>query len=136
MVNFMVFVSSFPSLLPMKSLNQTLRAVPELAAALLPIVNFVQILGYESVTIGHFDFGESRGVDDVVFLDDVIAVQDERREGIDLIDLERSFLNPRHGPANVIENRGGERPVASRGHLWVQGSERALAANQRRRLRA
>ena len=111
-------------------------AMPELAASLLPIVNFVKILGNESIAIGHFYFGESRGVDDVIFLDDVIAIQDERREGIDFIDLERSFLIPRHGAADVIKNRGCERPVAPRGHLWMQRSECALASDERGSLRA
>ena len=66
--------------------------MPELAAALFPIVNFVQILGNESVAIRHFDFGQCRGVDDVVFLDDAIAIKDKRREGIDLVNLQRPFL--------------------------------------------
>jgi hypothetical protein len=108
----------------------------ELAAALFPIVDFVQILGNESIAIGHFDFGQCCGVHDVVFLDDVIAVEEKRRQGIDLVNLQRPFLKPRHGPANVIEDGGREWPVAPHRHFWVQGNERVLAADEGGRLRA
>src|SRR5579859_4408399 len=72
------------------------RTVSKLAAAFLPVVNFVKIPRDEAVAIGHFDFGKRRGVDHVVFLDDVIAKQNEGRERVDFIYLERTFLVARH----------------------------------------
>src|SRR5579863_4113018 len=110
------------------------RAMAELAAALLPIVDFVGVLRDESVAIRHFDFRQARGVHYVVFLDDLVAEKNERRQGIYFVRLERALLVAGHGSADVVEDRRRVRPVRSDRHFRVQRSERALAADERGRL--
>src|SRR5260370_35476186 len=87
-----------------KNLCYLSRAMPHAASALLGIVNFFQLLRNETVAIGHLNFRQRFGVDDVFFLDDVIAIQHESDEGINFVCAQRSFLIARHVAAAIIKN--------------------------------
>src|SRR6185437_5527566 len=55
---------------------------------------------------------------------------------INLIRFQSPFLETRLGPPDVIENCCGEGPITPSRHFGVQGSERAFAADECRRLSA
>ena len=63
----------------------------------------------KSVAIRHFDLRQTLGVHDLVFLDDVVLVQQEGGEGVHLIGAQRPFFPQRHAAIDVIPYRRRER---------------------------
>ena len=63
-----------------------------------------------------------------------LQVKDVGRQGIDLVWRERLGVVSRHRAANVVEDRGGVRPVAADGFHGGIGVQGADAADQRRGL--
>src|SRR5690242_4116688 len=69
-----------------------LRAMAQAAPACLGVVNFLQLLRNESVAIGHLNSWQRLGVDDVLFLDDFVAIEHKGNQGIYFVGTQRTFL--------------------------------------------
>jgi hypothetical protein len=61
-----------------------LRAITDLAATLGDIRNILEPIRYKSVPVGHLDFGQALGIDDVGFLNDVVLIKKESGQAINL----------------------------------------------------
>src|SRR5258708_38982337 len=86
-------------------------ALTDTAAALLEVGEILNPRWNESVSIRHLNLRQALGVDDIGLLDDVILIEDQRRQSINLVRCEGSFLAARHGPPDIIPNRSCKRPV-------------------------
>lgn len=85
--------------------------MPRAASPRAQIVNVLEVMRNEIVAVGHFHFGQARGVDDLGFGDDLIAVENERRQSVNLAGAKRTLLLRRHGAIDVVPYRGGKGPV-------------------------
>src|SRR5579864_2877652 len=84
------------------------------------------------ISIWHLNFRQGLGVENVVlFFDDVILIQDKRRQSVHLVRAERSSLASRHGAIDVIPNRGSVRPPAPHCSFRVRRVYRSSTPCQR-----
>ena len=85
--------------------------MPRAASPRAQIVNVLEVMRNEIVAVGHFHFGQARSVDHLRFGDDLIAVENERRQSVNLAGAKRTLLLRRHGAIDVVPYRGGKGPV-------------------------
>ena len=85
--------------------------MPRTASPRPQIVNVLEVMRNEIVAVGHFHFGQTRGVDDLGFGDDFVVGENECRQSVNVAAAKRPLLLRRHGAVDVVPYRGGKGPV-------------------------
>jgi hypothetical protein len=89
-------------------------------------------IGHEAVAIWHLDRWQRAPVEDRPPFDDSIRVQQERRQGVNLVRLEGAGGHIGHGAIEVIPDGGGVRPVTADGEDGVGGVDAPAPTDQGR----
>jgi predicted dienelactone hydrolase len=89
-----------------------------------------RILGDEAVAIGHRHLRQRFGIEHRVLGNDAVEVEDIGGDGIDLVGAEGLRRVEGHGAADVVEERGGVRPIAADRLHRARRRQRPGAADQ------